>query len=709
MGHKSFRVTWQHVLLHTVISVAIAILLWSTGLLEGIEGKTYDLRASLLAERSPFSSSIAIVVVDQQSIDWVDQNMSIGWPWPRELFAAIINNCTRRGAESIGFDVLFTESSNFGVSDDIKLKNAILQAGNFTLGSVFPSNISGNQTWPRETPKPQITLQKRGDSQIKLPSYSKATFPIAEILTAGIVLANIHHQADDDGIYRKIHPFVLFDDTALPSLGVGMYLASRPEAEIILGQNQIVVDGHVIPIDENGSARLNYRKAKGTYRLISAASVIKNEFQLMNGEITKDDLKDDMAGKYVFFGFTAPGLHDLRPTPTDGNFSGVEINATQLDNLLAEDFIRPVTTFQTAAIIVMLTLAASLFLAFFQTQKAQCIAAVPLPLVPIVLAMIFYKFGYDFKLIPIELAVITATALSIMYRYLVVGKKERFIQHSFKHYLSPVVIDQLMENPDKLKLGGERKELSIFFSDLEGFTSISEGLGPVELTHLLNEFLTEMTDIILEEQGTVDKFEGDAIIAFWNAPGDVKNHAECAVRAALRCQERLAQLRPGFQEEYGKVLKMRIGINTGMAVAGNMGSSTRFDYTVLGDAVNLAARLEGANKQFSTYTMISEATYNNLGNIFTCRELAKLRVVGKKEAVKVYEPLSCTGEEAGLQYQSFHQGLNFFYAGKLEQARQEFIKTAGQDPAAGRYASQCDKLLNTIPESWDGIWELDSK
>ncbi len=226
-----------------------------------------------------------------------------------------------------------------------------------------------------------------------------------------------------------------------------------------------------------------------------------------------------------------------------------------------------------------------------------------------------------------------------MVNYSTEGRQKRYIKNAFKQYLSPAVIEQLISHPERLKLGGERRELSIFFSDLQGFTSISEGLSPEELTALLNEYLSAMTDIIQEEGGTVDKFEGDAIIAFWNAPLDLDDHALRAVRSALRCQESLARMRPAFRERVGKDLYMRIGINTGPAVVGNMGSHSRFDYTVLGDAVNLAARLEGINKQFKTYTMISQATLEQMADAFPVRELSRVAVVGRKEPVTVYEPM----------------------------------------------------------------------
>jgi adenylate cyclase len=291
--------------------------------------------------------------------------------------------------------------------------------------------------------------------------------------------------------------------------------------------------------------------------------------------------------------------------------------------------------------------------------------------------------------------------------YFIVQGQEKFIRHSFKHYLSPVVIDQLIHNPDRLKLGGERKELTLLFSDLEGFTKISEGLDPEDLTQLLNEYLTAMTEIILEEEGTVDKFEGDAIIAFWNAPLDIEDHAKKAVKAALRCQEKLSELRPYFLDQYGKRLYMRIGINTGYAIAGNMGSSTRFDYTVLGDAVNLAARLEGANKYYGTYTMISSATYELLDEQFQCRELGKIRVVGRSGPVTVYEPLAY--KKPLPVDQNFDKGREFFYQGNFDQALAAFNCRENEDPAARAYCEKCRELIGKDIRNWAGVWELDSK
>lgn len=670
MEHKSIRVAWFHVFIHSLSGITIALLFWYSGLLTGIEGKTYDLRASLFSKKAPTTDSIVLVLVDQEALDWVADtaNYGLAWPWPRQLFGAIIINCLRRNAEAVGFDVMFTEDSSFSLTDDLILRNSFLQMANFALGSVFPSNTFGNSTrWPENIPKPDYFIQGIDRVQSTIPSYSKATFPIPEIISEGVVLANVQHQPDQDGIFRKMHPIVQFDFNLLPNLGLAVYLAAHPQTEISIQKGKLEIDGRSIPLDGEGKVNLNYRGPARTFTSMSAVSFLRYEGQLENGEITTDAIPDDLTGKYVFFGFTAPGLFDHTATPTDGVFSGVEISATMLDNFLADDFIRPSHPLLTIVSVVLFTVLSAFLLSCFSAQSTQISLAFVLVPLPVGVALLLYTVGMDFKLIPVEIAVFTAVSASIAHRYYIVGRQEKFIRHSFKHYLSPVVIEQLIVNPDRLKLGGERKELTLFFSDLEGFTTISEGLEPEDLTHLLNEYLTAMTDIILEEEGTVDKFEGDAIIAFWNAPLEISHHAEKAVRTALRCQNKLAQMRPFFMKKFHKNLFMRIGINSGYAVAGNMGSSNRFDYTVLGDSVNLAARLEGANKHFGTYSMISQETKDLLRDEFFCRELARIRVMGRNEPVTVYEPICYNKQYFDKEmYKPFERGSIIIMTGILK-------------------------------------------
>jgi len=319
--------------------------------------------------------------------------------------------------------------------------------------------------------------------------------------------------------------------------------------------------------------------------------------------------------------------------------------------------------------------------------------------------------GVILPLVPGEAGSLVAMSVSVLIAYATEGRQKRFIKNAFKQYLSPQVIEQLIADPGKMRLGGEKRVLSIFFSDLQGFTGISEGLSPEALTALLNEYLSAMTDIILESGGTVDKYEGDAIIAFWNAPVDQPDHAARCLTATLACQRALAAMRPDVARRIGKQLLMRVGVNTGAAVVGNMGSGKRFDYTMLGDAVNLAARLEGVNKQFGTYTMISKDTLEASGGVFPARELARVAVVGRKEPVTVYEPMEAEEFEARKPVLDiFAQGLALFYQGEFADALAVFEQVKDADPPAAHYLAKCRSLIASPPDGeWKGVWVMTEK
>jgi adenylate cyclase len=269
------------------------------------------------------------------------------------------------------------------------------------------------------------------------------------------------------------------------------------------------------------------------------------------------------------------------------------------------------------------------------------------------------------------------------------------------------VIEELVQRPDRLKLGGELRELSILFSDVQGFTGISEKLNPEQLTELLNDYLTAMTDVIYAQGGTVDKYEGDAIIAFWNAPLGQPDHALRAVTAALQCQAALAALRPQLAARAGTALQARIGINTGPVVVGNMGSRQRFNYTFLGDAGNLASRLEGINKQFGTGILISDQTRRQLGDGVPVREIARVRVVGRREPVTVFEPLAAAAPAEVAN--AYAAGRAAYEAGRLADALAAFAGIADRDPPAAAFAERCRALLAHPPPAWDGVWAMTEK
>jgi adenylate cyclase len=638
----------------------------------------------------------------------------MAWPWPREVYNAIIHFCQRSGAKALAFDVLFTEPSKYGVDDDRVFAAAIHDFKTF-VGSVSLSQIEESERrWPAFAPEPVFKvlgldqwLLAEGAGDV---AFSRGTFPIPEISAGAGILGDVHLNPDRDNVYRRAALFHVFDGRMLPSLALGCYLATQPGTPLKIRTGHLTIGNREIPIDRRGNAILNFRGPAGTHKAYSAASVIQSELRIQKGEKPTITDPDAFKDAYVFFGFSAPGLFDLRPTPVSGVYPGVEINATILDNLLADDFIRPVP----AAVVIGMTLLIAL-LAGLATSSVSGIMKSAMVYVffiaaPVILCLIAYRQGFWLPLVVQETGVaVTLFSAGLIY-YTTEGRQKMFIKNAFKQYLSPAVIEELIQHPEHLKLGGERRMLSIFFSDLEGFTGISEVLDPEALTVLLNDYLSAMTDIIHEEGGTVDKYEGDAIIAFWNAPLQQSDHALRCVRAALRCQVRLAEMRPMFKERLGKDLKMRIGINSGPAVVGNMGSHTRFDYTMIGDAVNLAARLEGINKQFGTYTLISQSTMEQMDGAFPVRELSKVAVVGRREPVVVYEPM--LPDDVGRrqnQLARFSEGLALFYQGDFPGAEALFSGLAEADPAARAYRTKCRELIDHPPEEWHGVWVITTK
>ncbi len=696
-----------------LFSLTLVAGLYLPGFLDGLEGWAYNLRAQALAKPQTASEEIALILLDQSSLDWASQEMSLPWPWPREIYGLIFDFCSSGGAKAVAVDVVYTEPSVYGVDDDQRLASSVQNSGRVVSALTLFSGQSGSSSgWPQgyaerlpELSGREAWLQGKGRSSLK----ESASFNIPEFDRAAALHGSVVFDPDSDGIFRRLYPLSEYAGYAVPSLGLAAFVKGNPDQALGYGGGDILVGKRRIPLDSSGQALLRFRGPTGTHRAYNAGEVLQSAISVLEGKAPKLD-PFVFKGKYVFFGFSATGLYDLRPSPMGKNYPGVEIHATFLDNLLTEGFLRE--TPKALALLAFFILALGSALALTQARKTwlQALFFVLFIPLPIALSFVLYGLGNAFPMIPAMIAVFISLIAAALYNYSTEGRQKAFIKSAFKQYLSPIVIEQLIANPAKLNLGGERRVISIYFSDVQGFTSLSEALSPEELTSVLNDYLSAMTDIIQEEGGTVDKYEGDAIIAFWNAPLDYPDHAIRAVRASLRCQEKLAEMRPAFKERTGKELYMRIGLNTGPAVVGNMGSKTRFDYTMLGDAVNLAARLEGVNKQFGTYTMISQNTLNELEGAFAVRELSRIAVVGKKIPVTVYEPMR-ERDFAARQtlFSAFATALEHYYQGHFEEARAIFAQLADSDPPSAKYLAQCERLIADPPQAWEGVWTMTEK
>lgn len=709
---------WQRAglgLLVGLAAAAVSLVLWLPGALEDIEYRTWDWRVRLFARSGPATGDIALVLLDQQSLDWGKRENGLSWPWPREMYAIVTDFCRRAGAKALAFDVLYTEPSFYGVDDDAALGRSWTEFGG-VAGATFLDDEGGSLTaWPEGIADPGIPVRGLSDwigaAQPGLIVFPTADFPVGDIARSARVLANTNFTRDEDGVYRRSSLFSVFDGRIVPSMGLAAYLAADPKArDLSIEPGRFTVDGYEVPIDRDGRAILRYRGTAGVYRPFSAAAVIQSELRLRDGQQPTVD-PALLAGKYVFFGYSAPGLLDLRHSPVDGAHPGVAINATVLDNLLSRDFMRTVPLAPAIALLVLLCLAAGLAVAGSTGAGRSVIAYAVLLLLAPALAAGAYVLGWWLALVPLTLGTTLALVGASVAGYATEGRQRRFLKGAFRQYLSPDVVEQIIADPGRLKLGGERRELSIYFSDIEGFTSISEMMQPEDLAGLMNDYLTPMTDIIQEEGGTLDKYIGDAIVAFWNAPLELADHPVRAVRAALRCQEKLAGLRPGFRERCGHDLRMRIGLNHGAVTVGNMGAHSRFAYTMMGDAVNLASRLEGANKPFGTYTMMSAELHRRLGGAFPARELSRIEVKGRREPLVVFEPMSAAAFEARRgALETFDRGLRLFYEGRFAEAAAVFDGIAADDPPAAAYAVKCREEAETPHAGpWTGVWKMKEK
>ena len=708
MGQKNTRVKNHAIRVAVIVAVTVAVVLVLEGLslFQRPENIWYDSRMVRTASSHGPSDEIAVVLLDQDSLDWAQQELGWSWPWPRSAYGDIVSYFNLGGAASLAFDVLFTEPSVYGPQDDAAFVQACAEYGRVVQTVYFEASQGRDSLWKEAFPQPPLQNDLAQASAIS--SDEDLLFPIDSIATSAAVLGNIPGSSGWDKVIRRAKAYRPCQSYLVPTLGVAPLFAAGE-------------DGPDPELEPKNGRLLRFQPSLDSYVPYSAGQILQSYYAIQAGQepLLESDMFQDM---YVFFGFYAPGLFDICTTPMSAVYPGVGVHITQLDNYLQDSFLSPTTFPVEVALVVVLAFLGAVPLSLaeiFRLHKLNVLVSVAwmaiFGLLFVVLSYGVFAAGFVLPMMPPLVALVLAFFSAMVVSYRQEGRQRRYLKSAFRHYLSPAVIDTLIAHPESLVLGGERRHISIFFSDVQGFTSISERLSPEELTSLLNDYLSQMTDILLESGGTIDKYEGDAIIAFWNAPVELHDHGRRAVEAMIRCQEKLAQLRPQLEQRAGRPFYMRVGINTGDAVVGNMGSSSRFDYTMLGDSVNLAARLEGLNKQFGTYSMCSAASKEEalaFGTELRFRELARVAVVGKKEAVTVFEPMNASEyAERQAVLDAFSQGLQLFYQGKFPEALEAFSAIQKEDAPAAHYVAKCRELLENPPDlsSWEGVWVATSK
>lgn len=674
-----------------------------------------------LSERGP-----AIIDIDEASLNKIGQ-----LPWPRTVLAELVEILLNSGASAVGLDIWLTEpdrsspiavdsqlEKTFGINLDfskipaIALDNdryfrdaisgkpvALGFLASFGKGDGFPENNMPPPAKIREkkdfgAPSPRADLPSMTDLIPPLPLFTRA---------APVGLLNV---SLSDGVARAMPLLAKLGDDVYPALSIRALMTALGEDTITLeasedGLEAIKIGDLRAPVDKDGSFRPQYRGPARSLPYYSAMDIL-------DGRVGREELE----GRILFIGSSAHSLFTLRSTPYDSATPEAEIHATIVDNILSGEHTRAphyATQIQVAMIFLSALLASSVFLLS------------PLPVYALVsaLALLVYiggswlLFQRGFFLSPLGpcFALFLAGAATILIRYRHELSEKRKIRRAFGQYVSPKVVSRIVADGDHL-LKGEHKEATIMFTDVRGFTSISEKLSPEQLVRLLNCYFTPMTACVTARNGTLDKFIGDALMAFWNAPVNVENHPAQAVLAALDMQTALAGLRPSIAHEFGIDMRMGIGIHTGSVHVGNMGSRDLLDYTCIGENVNLASRLEGMCKRYGSGVVVSETVRNSCGDMFFFLLLDKIRVKGSAKPLRIYAPFALDDARDPEMEKLWHEALETYFAGDFAEAEylfQRFEKYQILRTAARLFADRCERMKDWRPENWDGVWTYQEK
>jgi len=779
-------------LIITVLVFLVIAGLHLLGVFHFLEYKSYDMRVRFWANSSysQRSDEIMVILVDNDSIAWAQEVKGWGWPWPREAYAEAVNFMNLGSAKSIAFDVIFSEPSIYrnakqdeiidnavrameeaqsdtenrqpGRSsirdaiaavrslsdkvDDTAFRDASANFGHVVHAVMFSSQTGKYDTWPSGL-NPPLFQPENFDSflnEFGVGGNEKALFPIEELRQTAGALGSVTGIPDSDGIIRRVRPFTLFDGKAIPGLSSASLLVTGKDPQITYNKKNRTIQWEevIIPVNKNGNALLRYRGIlENKYTIISAMHILQSTDALKNGEepVLPPELFQDA---FVFFGFYAEGLYDIFNTPIAAFYPGMGCHITMLDNMLRNDFLSESS--QSLNLIILL---AVIIIVVCLTMFSNRITFSVGGMVIIALAIFIGSFAaYQFgnlwvPMITYLTGTLAAFVTVTLYNYATEGSQKRFIKSAFSQYLSPKVVDQLILDPTQLKLGGEKREMSAIFTDIRAFSTFSEALGdPAKLVELLNFYLTRMSNIVLDNQGTIDKYEGDAIIAFFGAPLHMKNHAALACRATVKMKKAEADLNrealsmglitPGVMEAMAKKgvissvndpnpIFTRLGINSGDMVVGNMGTPNKMDYTIMGNAVNLAARLEGVNKQYDTGgILISEYTRDKIGDEFIVRPLSRVRVVGLNTPIRLYELLDIASEAPLTlpeMIKNWEKAFNLYENQDFKAASNIFQSISSlnsADRVAIKYLKRCIKYLESPPDekTWDnGVDNLTEK
>ena len=676
-----------------LVALALVLLLVFSGLTERIDRTWFDLLQRRLAAQAPFPPDTAIVLIDEQSLQAMGREFGMRWPWPRSAFAGLLAGLHRAGARRIVMDMIFFEESDRADFDQL-------------LGAVGAGMTEVTLGASRNPRNGIVQLP------VVWPPAFRAEHPMLFEGRSRWGLVNSH--PDEDGVIRRYPRNNSLVEAALQRPPTDepptpAYLRWRGGLETLRARGVPVIPA--APFAAAGLQMID--QASEAAPDLAPAALVRaiDALPEPEGEIFRL-----VRGRTVFVGPNAKAAFDAIATPVGSPEPGVITHWTAYANFLGGDFLTD-TGARTGFVALILCVA---LVGFYGRQGTGLVSPGIAAGLPVVLfvggSAVLFNFGvWVAPAVPALGSVVSFSAIAVQSFQLERARK-REIQGWFGTYVSPAVVNRLIQDPDSLKLGGERRELTVFFSDLAGFTTLSEKMPPDRLVTLVNTFLEHLTECVISQGCYLDKYIGDSIMAVFGAPEELDNHALAACRAALESQRCLARLNDQLERDHGLRLGMRIGVNTGEMIVGNVGSAKKRNYTVLGDAVNLASRLEGANKEFGTTILLGPLTAARVADAMLTRPVGHIRVKGKEQAVTVHEliaELERADENTHQFVASYLEGFEAFCArrfGRAVRAMEEAVYLRPDDVLATRYLTEARRWANSPPPAdWEPTLKLETK
>lgn len=705
-------------------------------LLARLEYFTYDMRVRLTAPNT-VDERVVVLDIDERSL--AEQGR---WPWGRDKIAQLVDTLfDKYRINTLGFDVVFAEpDTSSGIKTlerlaqgelrsepsfmsaysrlkptldhDARLAEA-LRGRRVVLGFVFsdgsPSGI---------LPPPVLGQKDFRFEQTGLPSHSTYNGNIALLQQAAAAGGHFVPFVDPDGIIRRVPLLIKHQGQYYQSLSLGMLrsVLGMPPIEAIYPDKSHkyppewlslkTAQGDLsVPVDARLMALVPYRGGASSFRYISITDILHGRTPL-----------SALEGKVAIVGTTAPGLRDQRATPVEGNYPGVEVHANLIAGMLDGNLKQQPSYTMAVELLILVALGAIMILLVPRLSPLMA-AGTSVLLAGLLLGgnLLLWKSGFVVPLAASLVLIAMLFALNMFWGFFVESRSKRQFTELFGQYVPPELVDEMARNPESYSMEGRRAELSVLFSDIRGFTTISEAMEPEELASLMNEYLGSMTTVVQWHRGTLDKYIGDAIMAFWGAPVDDPHHARHAVMTALDMQKALVPLNAILVAKGKPHISIGVGVNTGMMTVGDMGSPIRKAYTVLGDAVNLASRLEGITKTYGVGVVVGEVTREATRRDFVYRELDKVRVKGKEEPVAIFEPIGREGELEDAEINAlklWQQTLRAYRSQEWDQVELQLMNLQRMNPHP-LYQLYTERVahyrLNPPGDGWDGVTTFETK